>query len=245
SAELTISSVAPYEARFIHELKVTFELRNIPTATKEDYFSFIDDIRWYSNRYYIDSTGMRNLKDIRPLWIPSLQKALDLLYKGYIKPHDYLNFLGKDSLSNKLRQVILDSCGYEIESPAHSVSWMSACQIILVPTLTELGIFIYEKNNQKRFNNLIENITYPKNDIWVYVRYLQTGQIEKKLISKNVQMLGGLRTGISISILENFENGSSVWSDNLLIVELKACTGGRYIVTAESGDNAIVFKAKS
>ncbi|CAG8764269.1 7284_t:CDS:2, partial [Funneliformis caledonium] len=180
SAELTISSVAPYE--------VTFKLRNIPTATKEDYFGSIDDIRRY---------------------------ALDPLYKGYIKPHDYLNFLGKDSLSNKLRQVVFDSCGYgifvecqqttsdislpkEIESPAYSVGWMSACQIILVPTSTELGIFIYEKNNQKRFNNLIENITYPKNDIWV----------------------------ISISILENFENGSSAWSDNLLIVELKACAGG-------------------
>ncbi|CAG8743995.1 8659_t:CDS:2, partial [Funneliformis caledonium] len=262
SAELTISSVAPYEARFIHELEVTFELRNIPTATKEDYFSSIDDIRRYSNRYYIDSTGTRNLKDIRPLWIPSLRKALDPLYKGYIKPHDYLNFFSKDSLSNKLRQVVLNSCGYgifvecqrttsdislskEIESPAHNVGWMSACQIISVPTSTELGIFIYEKNNQKRFNNLIENITYPKNDIWVYVRYLQTGQIEKKLISKNMRMLGGLRTGISISILENFENGSSAWSDNLLIVELKACAGGRYIVTAESGDNAIVFKTKS
>ncbi|CAG8699714.1 13850_t:CDS:2, partial [Funneliformis mosseae] len=166
------------------------------------------------------------------------------------------------SLSNKLRQVVLDSCGYgiivecqrttsdislpkEIESPAHSVGWMSACQIVSVPTSTELGIFIYEKDNQNRFNNLIENITYPKNDILVYVRYLQTGQIEKKLISKNVRMLGGLRTGIPISILENFENGSSAWSDNLLIVELKACAGGRYIVTAGSGDNAIVFKTKS
>ncbi|CAG8724478.1 342_t:CDS:1, partial [Funneliformis mosseae] len=165
------------------------------------------------------------------------------------------------SLSNKLRQVVLDSCGYgifvecqrtisdislpkKIESLAHSVGWMSACQIVSVPTLTELGIFIYEKNNQKRFNNLIENITYLKNDIWVYVRYLQTGQIEKKLISKNVQILGRLRTGISISILENFENGSSAWSDNLLIVKLKACAGGRYIVTAGSGDNAIVFKTK-
>ncbi|CAI2177195.1 17280_t:CDS:2 [Funneliformis geosporum] len=267
SAELCISSVAPYEnmyvswARFIHELEVTFQLRNIPTATKEKYFGSIDDIRRYGNRYYIDSTETRNLKDIRPLWIPSLRKALDPLHKGYIKPHDYLNFLGEDSLSNKLRQVVLDSCGYgifvecqrtssdislpkEIESPAHSVGWMSACQIVSVPTSTELGIFIYDKSSEQHFSNLIENIIYPKNDIWVYVRYLQTGQIEKKLISKNVRMLGGLRTGISISILENLENGSSAWSENLSIVELKACAGGRYIVTAGSGDKAIVFKTK-
>ncbi|CAI2167855.1 8298_t:CDS:2 [Funneliformis geosporum] len=265
SAELSISSVAPYEnmyvswARFVHELEVTFQLKNIPTAIMRN--GTIDDFRRYGNRYYIDSTVTRDLKDIRPLWIPYLRKALDPLYKGYIKPHDYLNFLGEDSLSNKLRQVVLDSCGYgilvecqrtsgdislpsEIESPAHSVGWMSVCQIVSVPTSTELGIFIYEKNAQQRFNNLIENITYPKNDIWAYVRYLQTGQIEKKLISKNVRMLGGLRIGTSIAILETLENGLSAWSDSHLIVELKACVGGRYIVTAGSGENVIVFKTK-
>jgi len=78
----------------------------------------------------------------------------------------------------------------------------------------------------------------------VYVRYLQTGQIEKKLLSKNVRMLGGLRIGNSIAICYTFENGSSAWSDNLLIVELKACAGGRYIVTAGSDENAIVFVTK-
>ncbi|CAG8549079.1 12840_t:CDS:2 [Funneliformis caledonium] len=265
SAELSISSVAPYEnmyvswARFVHELEVTFQLKNIPTAIMKN--GTIDDFRRYGNRYYINSTGTRNLKDIRPLWIPSLRKALDPLHKGYIKPHDYLSFLGDDSLSKKLRQVVLDSCGYgifvecqrtsgdislpsEIESPAHSVGWMSACQIVSVPTSTELGIFIYEKNAQQRFNNLIEDITYPKNDIWVHVRYLQTGQIEKKLISKNVRIIGGLRIGTSIAILETLENGLSAWSDSHLIVELKACFGGRYIVTAGSGENVLVFKTK-
>ncbi|CAG8718056.1 15487_t:CDS:2, partial [Funneliformis mosseae] len=124
SAKLIISSVAPYE----------------------DYFSSIDDIRQYGNRYYINSTGTCNLKDIQPLWIPSLRK---------------------------------------------------------------------------------------------------TGQIEKKLISKNVRMFSRLHIGISISILENFENSLSAWSDNLLIVKLKACVSSRYIITARLGDNAIVFKTKS
>src|SRR6266498_2626513 len=126
-------------ARFIHELEITFQLNNIPTATMN------------GNRYYIDPTGTRDLKDIRPLWIPALRKKLDPLHKGYIKPHDYLSLLGQESLYNKLRQIVLDSCGHgifvecqrtsgdvalpsEIESPAHHVGWMSVCQIISVPT---------------------------------------------------------------------------------------------------------------
>ncbi|RIA98449.1 hypothetical protein C1645_798354 [Glomus cerebriforme] len=267
STELSISSIAPYEnvyvswARFVHELEVTFQLKNIPTATKEAYFGSIDDIRKYGNRYYIDQTGTRSLKDIRPLWLPALRQALDPFHKGYIKPHDYLSFLDGESLSNKLRQVVFDSCGYgifvecqrtssdialpsEIESPSHAVGWMSACQIISVPLPTELGIFIYDKKTQPHFDNLIENFTYPKNDIWVYVRYLQTGQIEKKLLSKDIRTLGGLRIGITIAVYYILENGSSTWSDNLSIVELKACAGGRYIVTAGSEANTIVFVTK-
>ncbi|PKY38115.1 hypothetical protein RhiirA4_537014 [Rhizophagus irregularis] len=265
SAELCISTVAPYEnmyvswARFVHELEITFQLKNIPTATKEPYFGSIDEIRKYGNRYYIDPTGTRKLKDIRSLWLPALRQALDPLHKGYIKPHDYLSFLGGESLSNKLRQIVFDSCGYgifvecqrtsddislpsEMESPAHQVGWMSACQIVSVPSPTELGVFIYE--TQPQLYSLIENFTHPKNDVWVYVRYLQTGQIEKKLLSKNVRMFGGLRIGITIAVCYTLENGSNAWSDNLSIVELKACAGGRYIVTAGSESNVIEFITK-
>ncbi|CAG8603071.1 9749_t:CDS:2 [Ambispora gerdemannii] len=270
SAELSISSIAPYEsmyvswARFVHELEVNFPLKNIPTATNEAYLGDIDAIRQHGNRYYIDQTRTRNLKDIRPLWLPALRKALDPLHRGYIKPHDYFSFLGGESLSKKLRQVVLDSCGYgifvecqrtssdialpsEIESPAHAVGWMSVCQIISVPSPAELGIFIYDKDDEvikPNLANLVKNFTYPKNDIWVYVRYLQTGQIEKKLLSENVRMLGGLRIGISIAICYALENGSCTWSDSLSIVELEACAGGRYIVTAGSKENTNVFVTK-
>nr|CAG8515458.1 8332_t:CDS:2 [Entrophospora candida]CAG8516983.1 4694_t:CDS:2 [Entrophospora candida] len=267
STELNISSVAPYEtmyvswARFVHEIEVTFQLKNIPTATKEAYFGQIDDIRKYGNRYYIDPAGTRNLKDIRPLWLSALRRALDPLHKGYVKPHDFLSFVNTESLSNKLRQVVLDSCGYgifvecqrttsdialpsELESPPDHVGWMSACQIISVPSSDELGIFIYDKETQPHFKNLMDSFTYPQNDVWVYVRYLQTGQIERKLLSKHVRMLGGLCVGASISIHYDMENSSGNWSDSLLIVELKACAGGRYIVTAGSEENTIVFVTK-
>ncbi|CAG8546388.1 13189_t:CDS:2 [Ambispora leptoticha] len=266
SAELSISSIAPYEcvfvswARFVHELEVNFPLKNIPTAIKEDYFGDIDAIRKHGNRYYINPNGTRNLKDIRPLWLPALCEALDPLHRGYVNPYNYLSFLDGKSLSNKLRQIVLDSCGYgifvecrrtrqdialpsEIESPAHSVGWMSFCQIISVPSPEELGIFIYDEGTKPQLKKLIENYTYPKNDIWVYVRYLQTGQIERKLLSEDVRMLGGLRIGISIAICYTLENGSC-WSDSLSIVGLKACAGGRYIVTAGSKENTIEFVTK-
>jgi hypothetical protein len=247
-------------ARFIHELEVTFQLKNIPTATEEAYFGKIDAIRKYGNRYYIDQTRTYNLKDIRPLWLPALRQELDPLHKGYVKPHDYLSFLGEESLSNRLRQIVFDSCGYgifvecqrthsdislpsEIESPTHSVGWMSACQIVSVPSPEEFGISIYDDGIQSHLGKLVEK-THPKNDIWVYVRYLQTGQIERKLLSKNVRMLGGLRIGAPIAIYHTLENGENAWSNNLLIVELKACAGGRYIVTAGSKENSIVFVTK-
>jgi len=57
-------------------------------------------------------------------------------------------------------------------------------------------------------------------------------------------MLGGLRIGTTIAIYYTLENGSNAWSGNLLIVELKACAGGRYIVTAGSKKNSIVFVTK-
>src|SRR5438045_2960022 len=98
-------------ARFIHELEVSFQLKDIPTAIDAGFKS-IDDVRDHGFRYYVDPTGIRNLRDIRPLWLPALHEALDPLYKGYVKPQDYLSFLGGKSMSSKLRQIVLDSCGY-------------------------------------------------------------------------------------------------------------------------------------
>ncbi|GET02359.1 hypothetical protein RCL_jg21986.t1 [Rhizophagus clarus] len=180
SAELSISSIAPYEnmyvswARFIHELEITFQLKNIPTATKESYFGSIDAIRQHGNRYYIDPAGTRKLGDIRPLWLPALRQALDPLHKA----------------------------------ADMALSW----------------------NVSERYLHRL-NLAYSR-------------QIERKLLSKNVRMLGGLRIGITISVCYILENGSSAWSDSLPIVELKACAGGRYIVTAGSNNDVIEFVTK-
>ncbi|CAG8516557.1 17805_t:CDS:2 [Racocetra fulgida] len=225
SAELSIASIVPYE--------------NIRTAIMT--FNESDEIRKHGSRYLISNRTL-DLKDIRPLWLPALREALDPLHKGYVKPHDYLSFLGEEKLSSKLKQVVLNSCGdiplpTELECPAHSVGWMSACQIISVPSLDELGIFL---QNESNLESIIKHIIeYP--DIWVCVRYLQTGQIEKKLLTKDIRMLGGLRIGISISIRYTLENSSKVWSSIFSVIELKACAGGRYIVTARSDVNTIVF----
>ncbi|CAG8548649.1 12138_t:CDS:2 [Racocetra persica] len=257
SAELSIASIIPYEniyvswARFVHEIETAFQLKNIPTAIMT--FNESDEIRKNGSRYLIKSNGTLDLKNTRPLWLPALREALDPLHKGYVKPHDYLSFLGEEQLSSKLRQVVLNSCGYgffvecrktssdiplptELECPAHSVGWMSACQIVSVPSLDELGIFL---QNESNLDSIIKHIIeYP--DIRVYVRYLQTGQIEKKLLT-DIRILGGLRIGISISIRYTLENNSKVWSSDFSVIELKACSGGRYIVTARSDAKTIVF----
>ncbi|CAG8587401.1 17164_t:CDS:2, partial [Dentiscutata heterogama] len=119
--------------------------------------------------------------------------------------------------------------------------WMSACQIVTIPSLNELGIFIQD-GCQSNIGSLIENFTeYP--NIWVYVRYLQTGQIERKHI-KDIRMLGGLRIGVSISIRSTLRDGSNAWSGNLSLMEHKAYAGGLYAVTAINAgeeDNNIVF----
>ncbi|KAF0430333.1 hypothetical protein F8M41_005537 [Gigaspora margarita] len=250
SAGLSISSVVPYEniyvswARFVYKTETTIQLKNIPTA-KPGGFNEIDEIRKNGSRYIIESSRALHLKDIRPLWLPALREALDPLHRGYVKPHDYFSFLGKEVLSSKLKQVILDSCGYrtfiecrrkpgdialpsELESPPDHVGWMSACQIVSVPSLNELGIFRQDVC-QSNLDSLIENFSeYP--NMWVYVRYLQTGQIERKHI-KDIRVLGGLRIGASISIHHTLENGTNAWSGNLSVMELKAYAGGRYVVT--------------
>ncbi|CAG8698988.1 4269_t:CDS:2, partial [Scutellospora calospora] len=71
-----------------------------------------------------------------------------------------------------------------------------------------------------------------------------TGQIEPKILTKDIRTFGGLRVGISISICDFQENGSKIWSGKFSVMELKACAGGRYIVTAESDANTIIFVTK-
>lgn len=146
---------------------------------------------------------MRYLSTIRPLWLPALRSALDPLYKGYVKPRNFFNVLHDSSLSDTLRRITLESAGYGIlvecerasadlplpaviECPSDHVGWISA-QIVAVPTSNKLGI-VTERDSVGSSSELL--FTYFKDtiqDVHVYVRYLETGQIERKSLSKQVR----------------------------------------------------------
>ncbi|CAG8807349.1 19143_t:CDS:2, partial [Racocetra fulgida] len=97
--DLSILSIAPYE------------LEDIPIAIRCSTVS--DERRKNGSKYLIKLNGTLCLKDIRPLWLPALLEALDPSHRGYVNPHDFLSFVGKEkALSNRLKQVIFDSCGY-------------------------------------------------------------------------------------------------------------------------------------
>jgi hypothetical protein len=81
-------------------------------------------------------------------------------------------------------------------------------------------------------------------DVHVYVRYLQTGQIERKSLSKQVRPIGGISLGTALSIRHELGSGDHAWSRDLQIAEFKACYGGRYIVTVGVGSAAIVFSTR-
>ncbi|RUP49056.1 hypothetical protein BC936DRAFT_143369 [Jimgerdemannia flammicorona] len=261
--ELVMSSVVPFEnvyvswARFVHEIEISFEIKKLPTAYRAN--SDVDTGRLNGGSYYdIDPNGTQLLSAIRPLWIPALRNALDPLHKGYVKPDDYLSFLGGDSLTSTLRRVVLESAGYgiivecqrstgdfslpdAIEDPHDHVGWMSACEIVTVPLPEDLGIIGDNVSLDANSSNLIKYFTDTKQDISVYVRYLQTGQIQIKNLSTQIRPFRGLRIGASLSVRYKLEDQSNAWSQNLPIVEFKARAGGRYIVTAGIGENALVF----
>ncbi|RUS30757.1 hypothetical protein BC938DRAFT_478999 [Jimgerdemannia flammicorona] len=88
-------------------------------------------------------------------------------------------------------------------------------------------------------SNLIKYFTDTKQDISVYVRYPQAGQIQRKNLSTQIRPFRGLRIGASLSVRYKLEDQSNAWSQNLPIVEFKARTGDRYIVTAGIGENAL------
>ncbi|KAH9985934.1 hypothetical protein F4779DRAFT_639385 [Xylariaceae sp. FL0662B] len=245
-------------ARFVHEVETSFVLKKIPTGIFEVGDS--DIIRQRGSRYRIDQSGTRRLSTIRPLWLPALRSALDPLHKGYVKPRDYFNFLHDSSLSDTLRKLALENAGYgtlvecerapgdlalpaAIESPSDHVGWISA-QIVAVPTPDELGI-ITEQEVMKSNGDVV--FTYFNDttlDIHVYVRYLQTGQIERKSLSKQLRPIGGISIGAGLSIRHVLESGDHAWSCDLHITEFKACYGGQYIITAGAGSTATVFSTR-
>ncbi|KAK4101832.1 hypothetical protein N658DRAFT_530591 [Parathielavia hyrcaniae] len=245
-------------ARFVHEVETSFVLRKIPTGIVET--GDIDLVRRHGSRYCIDQSGTRRLSTIRPLWLPALRSALDPLHKGYVKPHDYFNLLHDSSLSDTLRRLALESAGCgalveceresgdlplpaAIESPSDHVGWISA-QIVAVPTPDELGIVTGREVMESSSDALFAYFSNTTQDVHVYVRYLQTGQIERKSLSKRVRPIGGISLGAALSIRHELEAGDHAWSGELHITEFKACYGGRYIITAGLGSTAIVFSTR-
>ncbi|KAK3309277.1 uncharacterized protein B0T15DRAFT_566133 [Chaetomium strumarium] len=213
--------------------------RFIPTGIHET--GNIDLVRQHGSRYCIDQSGTCRLSTIRPLWLPALRSALDPLQKGYVKPHDYFNLLHDSFLSETLRRLALESAGYgklveceresgdlplpaAIESPSDHVGWISAQS---------------SWNQATTPSSLTFNDT--AQDVHVYVRYLQTGQIERKSLSKRVRPIGGISLGAALSIRHELEAGDHAWSGDLHITEFKACYGAWYIITAGVVSTAIVF----
>ena len=245
-------------ARFVHEVETSFVLKKIPTGIFET--GNIDAARQRGSRYCIDQSGTRRLPTIRPLWLPALRSALDPLHKGYVKPRDCFTLLHDSSLSDTLRRLALENAGYgtlvecerasgdlalpaAIESPSDHVGWISA-QIVAVPTLDELGIVTEREVMESKGDDLFAHFNDTTPDVHIYVRYLQTGQIERKSLSKQVRPIGGISIGATLSIWYALESGGHAWSCDLHITEFKACYGGQYIITVGVGSTAIVFSTR-
>ncbi|KAF3197218.1 hypothetical protein TWF679_003498 [Orbilia oligospora] len=213
-------------------------------------------LRYEGSRYCIDKSGTRLLSTIRPLWLPALRSALDPLHKGYVKPQDFFQFLHDSSLSHKLRSLTLENAGYgilveceratgdlplpEIESPLDHVGWTCG-QIVAVPTPAELGIFAEREVMEASTESLFDYFSNTAQDVDIYVRYLQTGQIERKSLLRQIRPISGISVGAVVSIRHELEPGIYAWSSDFHITEFKACYGGKYIITAGTGLNAVVF----
>ena len=113
-----------------------------------------------------------------------------------------------------------------------------------VPTSNELGIY-NERDSMGSSSELL--FTYFKDtihDVHVYVRYLETGQIERKSLSKQVRPIGGISIGAPLSIRHELKSGGYAWSCDLNITEFKACYGGEYIITTGVGSSAVEFSTR-
>ena len=163
-------------------------------------------------------------------------------------------------MSDTLRKLALENAGYgtlvecerasrdlplpaAIESPSDHVGWTSA-QIVAVPTPDELGILTEREIMESSSHVLFAHFNDTDQDVHVYVRYLQTGQIERKSLSKRVRPIGGISLGAALSIRHELESSNHAWSGDLHITEFKACYGGRYNITASMGSTTIVFFTK-
>lgn len=130
-----------------------------------------------------------------------------------------------------------------IESPSDHVGWTSA-QIVAVPTPVELGIVSEREVMESSNDALFAYFNNSAPDVYVYVRYLQTGQIERKSLSSQVRPIGGICIGAALSIQHELESNDYAWSSDLHITEFKACYGGQYTITAGVGSSAIAFSTR-
>ncbi|KAK6346148.1 hypothetical protein TWF730_010480 [Orbilia blumenaviensis] len=242
-------------ARFVHEIETSFILNRIPTAF---FAPVINDLTHEQGpRYGIDKSGTRRLATIRPLWLPALRSALDPLHKGYVKPQNFFQFLHDSSLSHKLRSLTLENAGYgilvecerasgdlpfpaAIESPSDHVGWICG-QIVAVPTPAELGIVTDREVMEASADTFFNYFTDTAQDVYFHVRYLQTGQIERKSLSRQIRPISGISVGAAVSIRQELESGIYAWSRDLHITEFKACYGGKYVITAGIGVTGVVF----
>lgn len=97
-----------------------------------------------------------------------------------------------------------------------------------------------ESNSDALFAYFNEN----SEDVYVHVRYLQTGQIERKSLSKQVRPIGGISVGAAMSIRYELDSGDHVWSRDLHITEFRACEGGQYIITAHVDSTSVMFSTR-
>jgi hypothetical protein len=130
-----------------------------------------------------------------------------------------------------------------IESPSDHVGWISA-QIVAVPTPDELGIVTGREVMESSSDALFAYFNETARDVHIYVRYLQTGQIERKSLSKRVRPIGGISVGAALSIRHELDSGDHAWSCDLQITEFKACYGGEYIFTVYGGSTSVVFSTR-
>lgn len=228
----------------------------MPTGVKG--IATIDTLRLRGSRYSVDPSGTRQLSTIRPLWLPALRSALDPLHKGYVKPEDYFTLIHHRSLSDTLRKLVFESAGYgtviecarasadlalpaAIESPADHVGWISA-QIVAIPTPAELGIVTARDTQVDSSSGAISSYyDGTAGDVHVYVRYLQTGQIERKSLSRQVRPAKGLSIGAALSIRYDLDSDGHAWSSDLCLTEFRACQGGMYIITASNDSTSVEF----
>lgn len=127
-----------------------------------------------------------------------------------------------------------------IESPSDHVGWIAA-QIVAVPTSNELGIATDQELTSSSSEFIYSKFRQTNQDVYVYVRYLQTGQIERKSLVEQIRPVAAISIGAELSIRHELDSGAHAWGRDLQITKFQAYCGGRYIITTAVGSATMVF----